>query len=70
MSYRPDDTEDQALKPSIDKILEGIEEFNEAATKRIKSNDWLDSHRSELNIIRKQLMDIELKLAKLKKETW
>ena len=46
MSYTSDD---QLLAPSIDKILEGIDEFIEASNNRIEdAGEWKREHLQEL----------------------
>lgn len=73
MSYTP---EDQLLEPSLEKILEGIEEFNNAFTKRLEANDgsngpkeWSDEHIDELAEISAKFQTFKVKLTKLKRET-
>ena len=70
MSYTP---EDQLLEPSLEKILEGIEEFNNAFTKRLEANDgsnghkeWSDEHIDELAEISAKFQTFKVKLTKLK----
>jgi hypothetical protein len=50
MSYTPDE---QKLKPSIYKIIEGFEDFNNASNARHKQNaemqkEWSEEHLDEL----------------------
>lgn len=67
MSVRDDK---QALEPSIDKILEGIEEFSDAVSERVKSGEWRELHTYKITEVRKKLLDYELELRKLKAQTW
>lgn len=67
MSYRE---ESQALEEPIDKILEGFEEFESAARKRLESGEWKTSHLEELNKIRGQMNKLDLRLRTMKNDTW
>ena len=68
MSYRDEKYE---LTSHIDKILEGIDGFRNAARERVLSfGDFEASHLDELNEIRKGLDDLQLVLTELKIETW
>ena len=67
VSYTP---EDQYLEPSLEKILEGIKEFNEAAQKRTEAgrSEWKQSHLDELRDLRIKFIMLEAELTKLKDE--
>lgn len=68
MSYR-DPT--QALKPSINKILSGIDEFNIAAENRAKDlGEWKKDHLIELIDLRKRMLDLAFELRELESNTW
>jgi hypothetical protein len=67
MSFTP---EDQHLKPSIDKIIEGIFEFSAAVDARLKqAEDWKSTHLSELIRIRQKIQDTQLELVQLRRNT-
>lgn len=71
MSYTP---ENQLLEPSLTKILEGIEEFNAAFTKRLQANEntqltWDDKHIDELAEISAGFQLLKVKLTKIKSST-
>jgi len=67
MGYRP---EYQAINPPVEKILEGIEDFDAAAKKRAESNEWSEEHITKLNELRKKLFELQIELEALFKETW
>lgn len=58
--------ENEQLSPSIDKILEGMEEFNNAVNDRIKSGEWNSAHIQRLNELRKEFNDLQIEIYKLK----
>ena len=66
MSYTP---ENQLLEPSLEKIIEGIDEFNSAAMERIKdSTEWKDEHIDELQELIGEFIRMRRKLSILKEE--
>ena len=67
MSYRPDS---QSLEGPCLKIIEGIDEFSEAATERIKSGDWKAEHETELVELQQRMTKLRLDLYRLERETW
>jgi hypothetical protein len=67
MSVRP---EEQALTPSITKIIEGFDNFHAAAVKRIRSQDFTRGHEQELVNIGEELRRLEYRLVQLQSETW
>lgn len=67
MGYRP---QEQSLIEPIDKILEGVDEFEKATKKRIESKEWQTEHIEHLNNFRKQFLDLSFQLRKLQEETW
>jgi len=67
MSYRD---ESQELETPIQQILDGIKVFNDRVNNRIESNDWETGHILKLNRIRKDLLDMQLDLEEVKRETW
>ena len=68
MSYRPDD---QALEPSIEKLLECISEFRNATLCRLEdTGEWSQDHLKEINDLSIDLIRFESSLFKLKGETW
>lgn len=67
MSYRDPK---QSLEGPIDKILEGIEEFNAAVEERFRSGEWPEDHITEIVMIGKELFAQKFDLLKVKKETW
>lgn len=64
---RPDN---QSLSEPLDKILQGIKEFSDATAERIRSDDWVDSHKADLSHIRGKLLELETDLCRLRKENW
>lgn len=67
MSYTP---ENQRLHPSIEKILEGIEEFQEAVNNRVNnSSEWKNVHLHEITELSIELIKLKLKLNILHNET-
>ena len=59
--------EEERLRPSLNTIIDGINDFYAASQKRVESENWGWTHKHELNCIRKELLDIQLKLIELKK---
>ena len=59
--------ESEEIEPSVEKILEGMEEFKQASYNRRNHNysEWSDSHLDHLIDIEKMLLDIEMDLRKL-----
>jgi hypothetical protein len=64
---RPDE---QALKPSLSKINEGIHEFRQAVLARIESNDWQDDHLRELDNLSLSLLKYQKNIINLKIKNW
>ena len=64
--------EEESLQEPIEKILEGIKEFNEAATFRLYNDTakWSQVHRAGLTNQMKELLDVQHKLISLKKGTY
>jgi len=50
------------LKPSVNKVLEGIKEFNAETQRMVEHNGFGKSYLMELNEIRKELLDLQMKL--------
>ncbi len=60
----------QLLNPSIEKILDGIEELNKAIFESFKdSSEWRESHLNELSDIQTELSPLYLRLKQLKDTT-
>jgi hypothetical protein len=68
MSYTDEEKEktERQLAIAVDKILEGIDEFNVAANAQIKSNDYSENYEIELNEWRIKFNKLQLKLIKFK----
>lgn len=66
MSYTP---EDQLFEKPIEKLLEGIKEFDEVVDKRFESNDWSEDHIKTIEELSLDLKRIRRRLHKLKNET-
>jgi hypothetical protein len=61
--------DDQILGPSLDKILEGFEEFLAAAQRRIQApTEWRFEHLVKLNELRGKILDFQFDLAMLREE--
>ncbi len=68
MSFIPNN---QALEPSLTKMIEGISEFREASLNRMKDNyEWSDHHLKKINDLSMKLISFEAILYKLKIENW
>lgn len=68
MTYRPPE---QSLESPCSKIIEGVDEFINAARERIDNNDeWQSWHINELTRISMSLLEMRTTLAKLKAENW
>lgn len=67
MSYR---APEQALEEPIDKILNGIAEYDAAVDKRIESGEWKKDHCDEIADISLALRRIAMRLRKVKAHTW
>lgn len=67
MAYRP---QNEALEEPIDKILQGIQEYNNAVDRRIKSNEWTIKHINQINATRLRLLAIQIELVQIKADTW
>ena len=58
--------DEQALKPSLSKINEGIREFRQAVLARIESNNWQDEHLRELDNLSLSLLKYQKTIINLK----
>lgn len=66
MSYTPDS---QLLKPSVTKIIEGIEEFSDTVDARVRDiGEWTSEHLYEIVELQIALVRIRLRLTQLMKE--
>lgn len=59
MSYTP---ENEKIDPSVEKMLEGIKEFGECADRKLESGLWSSAHIREVFDIKKDLIDLQLRL--------
>jgi len=57
--------EAEEIEGSVETILEGIKGFKNAASARIASGDYTETHLLKLNRMQKALLDIEYDLQKL-----
>ena len=62
--------EDEALKPHLDKIIEGMEGFAEAAKRRLNSGEWNEVHRENLGRLLVKMVDLEIQFRILRQDTW
>lgn len=67
MGYRPDN---QSLETPARKILDGIEEFEDAVTERAKHGEWKNEHLEEMFELVEQLKKSKMKLITVTKEQW
>jgi hypothetical protein len=67
VSYRPPE---QELEGPCTKIIEGIGDFIRASSARQGSRDWNEEHLDELAQLSADLIHIELRLQKIKRDTW
>lgn len=68
MSVRP---ESQALSDPIDDMLNAMKAFQDAACERhYHSDEWGDDHLVDLAEAEAVLIQLRLKIAKIRKETW
>jgi hypothetical protein len=68
MSYTDEEKEkiERQLSIAVDKVLEGIEEFNVAANAHIKCDDYNESYMLELNHWRIKFNKLQLRLLSFK----
>jgi len=62
------DKVEEQLSKAIDKVLEGIEEFNDAANKLIKANVYSGTYVNTLNQRRIKFTKLQMKLILFKDE--
>lgn len=67
MSYRPDN---QALEEPIDNLLKAVEFFQKQSQNRIESDDWSEEHIDQLVSLKKDLLDLQVRLLRLRSQTW
>ena len=67
MTYRPPN---QALEEPIEKILEGVKEFDSAVDERIENGDFIVEHLEEIDDLRHDLNKLKIRLSKIRKDTW
>jgi hypothetical protein len=60
--------ESHKLQPSIDAILEGINNFDTAAKKRMIFGEYSKEHVADLVLWRKKFLDLHLELLDFKKK--
>ncbi len=53
------------IKNSCNKVVESIDELNEVIDRRIKSNEYNENHKMKINSLRKDLLDIQLRIIEL-----
>ncbi|MFA5207526.1 MAG: hypothetical protein WC428_02600 [Candidatus Paceibacterota bacterium] len=65
--YEKEKTEKE-LSTAVGKILDGIDEYSNAANIQIKDNDFRDIYKLELNEMRVKLHNLQLELLKFKEK--
>ena len=53
------------IQNSCNKVVESIDELNEVIARRIKSNEYSEGHKMKINSLRKDLLDIQLRIIEL-----
>lgn len=61
MGYTP---EEENIQDPIEKILEGIKEFQDASDKRLDNDEYKDIHKHDLKNMKKDLIDVAYDLRK------
>ena len=53
------------IENSCVKVVESIDELNEVIAKRVKSNEYSEGYKIKINSLRKDLLDIQLRIIEL-----
>jgi len=67
MSYRPDS---QSIREPLNKILEGISEFDQAVQERLKSGEFIPQHEVEISELDNRLHRLKHTMLKLVRDNW